>query len=79
MHAVLRWVVASRPHRCCKMTLMCGAMVMQALLEAERKGMVPLLEAPKHFHDKAIGSALRTVMSLSLSLMLPKIILKKYA
>ncbi|BDA45542.1 Pre-mRNA-splicing factor 18 [Coccomyxa sp. Obi] len=24
----------------------------QALLEAERKGMVPLLEAPKHFHDK---------------------------
>ncbi len=29
-----------------------GAMVWQALLEAERKGMVPLLEAPKHFHDK---------------------------
>lgn len=25
---------------------------MQALLEAERKGLMPLLEAPKHFHDK---------------------------
>lgn len=29
-----------------------GAIFLQALLEAERKGMVPLLEAPKHFHDK---------------------------
>lgn len=36
--------VARECHRCCK--------CVQALLEAEQKGLIPRLEAPIHFHDK---------------------------